>query len=700
MIINTDPLLQSYQLKHLTLRNRLMSSAHAPGYIEDRMPKQRYRLYHQEKAKGGLGLTMFGGSSTVSADSPAAFAQIDLSQDAATPWLMQLAQAVHDEGAAIMCQLTHLGRRTRFDVEHWLPPVAPIALAERPHGSVPAQLLEADIKRILHDYGRAVYRCAEAGLDGIELMAYGHLIDQFWTPAFNQRDDDFGGDLNGRLEFTYRLLDTIRQYVGPEFIVGIRMTGDDFLCTNPQFDPQSPSNPTQSGIQGLNETACLDIAKALEATAHLDFFNFVGGHLTTDMGLADCIPPMGNPSSPYLNLAGRMKNELNLPVLHATRVTDVATARHAIASGLVDVIGMTRGHMADPHIVNKIIAGQEHRIRPCVGSGYCLDRLHAQGEALCIHNVATGREAQLPHIIARSGAAKKTVLVVGAGVAGLEAARIAASRGHKVTVLEASNRVGGQINLASQAKRRQEMHAISEWLWNECSELGVTFEFDTWADDSVIEHYQPQMVVIATGGIPQQFSLMAGEHLITSVWDILAGQVKPAHSVLLYDETGTHAGISCAEFMLQQGSSVLEMVSPHRHIGREVGDVNFPHYLRGLYAAGARLTPDWELVKIESMDGQLQATLFNEYSHQYQTRLVDQVVVENGTQVNDELFHQLSPASRNLGQIDFSGLRQNQPQLLELNTSGSYYLYRIGDAWAGRNVHAALYDALRLLKGY
>jgi 2,4-dienoyl-CoA reductase-like NADH-dependent reductase (Old Yellow Enzyme family) len=240
-------------------------------------------------------------------------------------------------------------------------------------------------------------------------MAYGHLIDQFWTPEFNHPDNDFAGGLEGRLEFIYRLLESIRQSVGPDFIVGIRMTGDDFL---------RHSNADNGGKKGLDEAACLTVAKALQAANQLDFFNFVGGHLTTDMGLADCIPPMGNPSSPYLNLAGRLKQQLELPVLHATRVTDVATARHAVAAGLVDVIGMTRGHMADPHIVNKIMAGQEHRIRPCVGAGYCLDRLHEMGEALCMHNVATGREAQLPHIIAISNHPNKRIVVAGAGIAG------------------------------------------------------------------------------------------------------------------------------------------------------------------------------------------------------------------------------------------------------------------------------------------
>ena len=691
MNMTTDPLLETYQLKHLTLRNRLMSSAHAPGYIEDRMPKERYRLYHQEKAKGGVGLTMFGGSSTVSADSPAAFSQIDLSQDLVTPWIKELAQGVHDEGAAIMCQLTHLGRRTRFDVEHWLPPVAPMALAERPHGSVPAKIIDGDIKRILEDYSRAVYRCAQAGLDGVELMAYGHLIDQFWTPEFNHPDNDFAGGLEGRLEFIYRLLESIRQSVGPDFIVGIRMTGDDFL---------RHSNADNGGKKGLDEAACLTVAKALQATNQLDFFNFVGGHLTTDMGLADCIPPTGNPSSPYLNLAGRLKQQLELPVLHATRVTDVATARHAVAAGLVDVIGMTRGHMADPHIVNKIMAGQEHRIRPCVGAGYCLDRLHEMGEALCMHNVATGREAQLPHIIAISNHPNKCIVVAGAGIAGLEAARVLASRGHQVTILEATAKVGGQMNLAARAKRRQELHSVSQWLYSECQVLGVQFQFETWADAQTVECYEPHMVVVATGGVPLELPIQSASALMTSSWDILSGQVKPAKNVLFYDETGSHAGMSCAEFMLQNGAHALELVSPHRHIGREVGDVNFPHYLRGLYSLNASITPDWELVKVIKQGVGLEATLWNEYSNLYQTRMVEQVVVENGTLANDELFHELLPMSRNLGEVDFEGLRRNQPQLLELNEKGKYHLYRIGDAWAGRNVHAALYDALRLLKDY
>lgn len=683
--MSRDPLLQPLQLKHLTLRNRILSTAHAPGYIEDRLPKARYRAYHEEKARGGLALTMFGGSSTVSPDSPSAFAQIDVSSDAVIPHFRALAETVKAHGTAIMCQITHLGRRTAFDTEHWLPPIAPSAVKERPHGSQPRAADEADLRRVVRDYGLAAARCQEGGLDGIELMAYSHLLDQFWSPPFNLREDDWGGELDNRLRFARDVLGEIRRQCGDEFIVGIRMSGEERL-------------PASSGSRGHDAETCLEIARRLEATGQIDFVNVIGGHLTTDMGLADCIPPMGNPSAPELPLAQRFKRALSLPVFHATRVTDVPTARYAIADGLVDMIGMTRGHMADPHIVAKIERGEEQRIRPCVGAGYCLDRLHQVGEALCIHNPATGREQSIPQRIPRSDGPRKKVVVVGAGVAGLEAARVSASRGHEVLVLEASDRVGGQINLAAVPERRREMHSITAWLKDECDHEGVEFRYNVFAESDDVLAERPDVVVIATGGLPQQVNLAAGEELVTGLWDVLSGYEKPRGSVLLYDDNGGHPAMSAGEYILDNGAESLELIAPHRMVCRDVGDVNFPHYLRGLYRRGARLTPDWELREVHREGSRLRAVLWSEYADVTAERVVDQVIVENGTLPNDELFHALHERSSNLGEIDFEGIRDNRPQQLKLNPDGEFYLLRIGDAWAGRNVHAAMYDAIRFTK--
>jgi NADPH-dependent 2,4-dienoyl-CoA reductase/sulfur reductase-like enzyme len=213
----------------------------------------------------------------------------------------------------------------------------------------------------------------------------------------------------------------------------------------------------------------------------VDYLNIIRGHIDTDAGLTDVIPVQGMRSAPHLDFAGEIRAATGFPTFHAAKIQDVTTARHAIASGKLDMVGMTRAHMADPHIVRKIMQGQEDTIRPCVGANYCLDRIYQGGEAYCIHNPATGRELTMPHDIPKAAVQRK-VLVVGAGPAGLEAARVAAERGHEVLVLEAAAKPGGQIRLTAQSPRRREMIAIVDWRMARCEERGVQFRFNTLAD--------------------------------------------------------------------------------------------------------------------------------------------------------------------------------------------------------------------------
>ena len=203
-----------------------------------------------------------------------------------------------------------------------------------------------------------------AGLDGIEFEAYGHLMDGFWSPATNRRDDDYGGSLDNRLRFTWRVIDAVRAAVGPDFIVGIRMVADE------DFD------------KGLSKAEGVEIARRLAASAKFDFLNIIRGSIETDAALTKVIPITGMRSSPHLDFAGEVRAATKFPVFHAARISDVATARHAIATGKLDMVGMTRAHLADPHIVKKVMEGREHQIRPCVGATYCLDRIYEGGEAL------------------------------------------------------------------------------------------------------------------------------------------------------------------------------------------------------------------------------------------------------------------------------------------------------------------------------
>ena len=422
--MSIDPLLQPFKLKHLTLRNRLMTSSHEPAYPEDGMPKGRYRAYHAERAKAGIALTMTAGSAAVAKDSPPVFNNILAYKDEVVPWMRELVDECHGHGTAVMIQLTHLGRRTRWDKADWLPVVAPTHVREPAHRAFPKLVEDWDIARITHDFADAAERMKAAGVDGVEFESFGHLLSQFWSPMSNHLDNAYGGSLENRMRFSLEVLAAVRARVGPQFILGVRYVVDELSTA------------------GYDKAEGLEISRILKDSGLIDFLNVSRGHIETDAGLTDNIPIMGMASAPHLNAAGEVRAATRFPVFHATRIQDVATARHAVESGKVDMIGMTRAHMADPHIMRKILEKREHDIRPCVGANYCLDRIYQGAMALCIHNPSTGREETLPHDIPKADASKK-VVVVGAGPAGLEAARVAAERGHEVVVFEASPKAGG-----------------------------------------------------------------------------------------------------------------------------------------------------------------------------------------------------------------------------------------------------------------
>ena len=677
--MSSDPLLEPFRLKHLTLRNRFMSTAHEPAYTEDGLPKQRYRLYHAEKAKGGIALTMIGGSSVVSPDSPQAFGNIELWKDECVRWLAELADDVHGHGAAVMIQITHLGRRTGYYKAHWLPVIAPSNVREPAHRSDPKAAEDWDMKRVVADYADAAERVKAAGLDGFELELYGHFLDQFWSPATNKRRDEWGGSLENRTRPVREVLSAIRKRIGPDFIVGARMVIDE------------------DWEIGLTREEGLRIAHMLKDSGAIDFINVIRGHIDTDEALSRVIPPMGARSSPHLDFAGEVKAATRFPVFHAARIQDVATARHAVESGKLDMVGMTRAHMADPHIALKVKEGREHEIRPCVGMGYCIDRIYGEGEALCIHNPATGREGFIPHVIARSKGRQKKVVVVGAGPGGLEAARVAGARGHKVVVLEAAAEAGGQITIAKGLKRRSEIGGIVDWRLVECARHEVDFRFNTLAEADDVLAEEPDIVVVATGGVPNDTAPAAGRELVTTSWDVLTGSAKVADNVLLYDDNGAHAGMMAAE-LIATGGGKLEIVTPERILAPSVGGINYPAYFSAFAKAGVAVTPNWRLQAVRRHGNGLVATLWSDYGRCQAERSVDQVVVEAGTLPLEDLYFALKPLSKNLGEVDHKALMNGAPQAVETNPAGRFSLWRIGDAVASRNIHAAIFDAIRLLK--
>ena len=676
--MHRDPLLQSCQLGPLKLKNRLLITGHEPGYADDGLPKDRYRAYHVARARGGVGLTMTMGSASVAPDSAPSSGGVQAYRDEIVPWMRRLAEECHEEGCAVMIQLTHHGRRSRWDRGDWLPTLSASHEREVAHRHAAKQAEDWDIERITEDYALAAERMRDAGLDGAEFLATGHLLDQFWSPRSNTLDAPYGGSLENRMRLAMEVLSVARARVGKDFLLGLRYAGDE-MCA-----------------EGVDEGEGFEISRRLKESGLVDFLNITRGHIDTDAGLTDMIPVQGMRNAPHLQAAARLREATGVPVLHAAKVPDVATARHAVATGMVDLIGMTRAHLADPDIVRRITAGEEDRIRPCVGANFCLDRRFQGGEALCIHNPSTGREMHQPHEIARAPS-KRRVLVIGAGPGGLEAARVAAERGHDVELHEAANDPGGQVRLMALSERRREMMSIIGWRMAECERMGVRFRFNSMADAGTVTGAGADLVIVATGGLPHDVPLREGQDLPVSGWDILSGDVAPGRNVLLFDNAGDGAGLQAAEAIARSGAR-LEIVSPDRALSSEVMPMTLTPFLREMQGRDVTFTVTWRLQGVRREGNRLLADLCSDFSAARMSREVDQVVVNNGTIPLDELYFDLKPMSRNLGELDRAAFLSGCQQEVTRNPDGDFMLFRIGDAVASRNIHAAVYDGLRLAR--
>lgn len=619
---------------------------------------------------------MIGGSALVSRDSAPAFGNLQLWKDEAEPLLRRLADEVHEQGAAVMTQLTHLGHRSSNYTHDWMPTISASNVREPAHRAFAKAAEQWDLDRVLQDFVDVAQRCQSAGLDGIELMTYGHFLDAFWTPYWNHRDDEYGGSYENRMRYPLQVIRAVREAVGADFIVGARMS----------FDEEREG--------GLERDEALRIADDITA-AGIDFISLIRGSIGTDADLGRVIPPMNTPASPHLEFAGQIKQKVSVPIMHAARIADVTTARYALTEGLLDLVGMTRALMADPELPNKVREGRTDQIRPCVGANVCIDGIYQSGAAYCIHNPSTGRELEVPQRIDRAETQQR-VAVVGAGPAGLEASRVLAERGHDVHLYEAGDKVGGQLLLASLAPRRRDLRGIIDWRVDELARLGVSVSLNSYVEASTLAEQYWDVVIVATGGMPAA-PRIPGADMVLDTWDVLAGVSRPQGRVMVYDDHGGNQALDAVEALVRGGAQV-EIVTPERTVSPDVGAITAATYFDALAEAGVPVTLLRRLHGVRKTDAGLEVELGVDGSQFREHRTFDAAVAEMGTEPVQEVYDELVDRSTNLGAVDLTDLLARRPQSIVRNASGAFQLFRIGDAVTSRNVHAAMLDAARLCR--
>lgn len=645
MMTQFDRLFSPIQIRNKTVKNRIVSTGHLTLFAENGVPGERYRRYYEEKAKGGAGMLICFGSSTVHSSSPA-WHTVELWDDRVIPFLQSVADTIHEYGAVGLVQITHFGRRGHSDLK-WQRLLGPSAIKEPNHREVPGVLTQNEIETIVQAFADSAVRVKKGGFDGIELSAaHCHLIDQFWGPHVNHRHDSFGGDLENRLRFGNMVMERVRQAVGDDFIVGIRITGDDFV------------------EGGLNNEMMCEIAQRISSTGLVDFFNVIGGSGETLAAQAAAIPSMDFPLACFSYLSGSIRKVVKEPVVAVGRINDPATAERILAEGQGDLVAMTRALIADPYLPTKARVGKLDDIRICRGYNEgCIDRLYRGLPISCVQNPTIGREEEWREL--QKAHISKHVVVVGGGPAGMEVARVARERGHRVTLFEKAHELGGQLNIAKLAPKRTDFDGAGRWLGHQIKKLGVDVRLGTAATVAMVMAENPDIVVVATGAVPfiPPVPGLAECSYAVSAWDVLLGTAPEGQRVLVIDDQAGHESTGAAEYLLDQGRDV-EIISPLYSVGEDLSPTNKPPVYSRLFSKGCKMQATWQLRAIE--DGTI--TLRNVYGGNEIVRNdVDVLVYSYGGRSDNELATALEGRVKELRNI--------------------------GDSYAPRSLHHALMEA-------
>ena len=480
-----------------TVRNRILSTAHFTGFGERGLPSERHKDYWGSKARGGIGLII----TEVQPVHPTAGigpSMIQCYRDGVVEAFKPLVEEIHRAGARFIAQIWHPGKSTLVYSVREVVSSSPIPSPA--YGGRPRALKVEEIQELVRSYAESAARMRKAGLDGVEIhCAHGYLPIQFMSPLHNIRTDEYGGSEENRIRFPLEVIKAVRREIGDDFTVGIRITGDEL----------TPGGLTLSDMKR--------ITPRLVSAGNLDYVN-------VSLGGANVIAPMGTPHGAYVYLAEGIKEGVKVPVFCIGRIVDPAMAEEIVTQKRADMVGMTRANMCDPELANKAREGRLGEIRPCIGLMTCWSRTaHPEG-ITCGLNPSVGREEKVKITPAIK---KKRILVIGGGAAGMEAARVAAERGHTVALYEKEAYLGGQMIIASKTANRAEMKKPVEYYQHQLKRLGVIVHLGTAVTKETIGRENPDEIILASGGLPKGMSIPgAGSGQVVQGRDVLLGKAK------------------------------------------------------------------------------------------------------------------------------------------------------------------------------
>jgi 2,4-dienoyl-CoA reductase-like NADH-dependent reductase (Old Yellow Enzyme family)/thioredoxin reductase len=645
-----ETLFSPFDVGNVTVKNRIVSTAHVTVYADDGMPAKRMRDYYRDKAAGGCGTFICFGSASVHETSPADdWNAVKLYEDRVIPHLQELSDMAHEHDVTIMSQITHRGRRGRSDTT-WQRQKGPSPIKEPNHRENVGAMTKKDIWEIKGAYGDAAMRCKKGGFDGVEISAaHCHLVDQFWSPLNNTRTDEFGGSLENRLRFAFMVIEDVREKVGDDFVVGIRITGDDF----------------REG--GLDHPTMLEIAERLSEHGMLDFFDVIGGTGETHQGEAAAVPSMFFPLACFSSFAGDIRERVNEPVLAVGRINDPVVGERVLNEGHGDLVAMTRALIADPYLPQKAMEGRTDDIRQCMGYNEgCIDRQYQKKPLGCVQNPVLGYEEEWGTI--PKAEKSKKVVVVGGGAAGMKAAWTALHRGHRVTLLEKNDELGGQMLIAKRAPKRQDFDGAGRWLELQIKKLGCEIRTGTEANYESVMAENPDYVVVATGAEAHQPPIPGlAESNAVSAWDVIGGKAPAGQRVVIVDEQGGFESSGAAETLLDEGRDV-EMITPNFEIMQGLGATTKPDTLNRLYKKGLKVVPDYDLYQVDGKTLHFRNAFADETTMTREN--VDVLVYSYGGSSINQLADQLD--------------QQDFPHVL------------IGDAYAPRGLHYTIVESYKM----